>query len=269
MYNNFREFLLSIFGALIIAICLVSCSSTKNLGYFQDLSDSTKLGNIKLTTFVKPVIEPGDVLSITLLTVDQTAAASVNVGNLSATPSQTGATTQASDPSGYVVDHDGYVELLEIGRVKLSGLTIEQAREKIKTEALKYFKDPIVNIKNKNTKVTVLGEVGHAGVFNLATEKVTIVDVLGLAGDLTNFSDRENILLLRRNDNNTLSSIRLNLKSSETLRSPYFYLQNNDVIVVQPNKAKGLVTDAQFSRTVQLIGLATSLVSVILLIIKR
>lgn len=268
MFKLYSKNILINFLFVSIAIGLFSCGSTKQLKYFQDLPDSTKLASIKLTSFTTPVIHPGQVLSINVYTIDLNSTQTINVVNTTVVASQT--SVLGFEESGYLVDKEGNVELPELGKVKVADLTIEQAQAVIKERAAKYFNDPIVIIKNKSFKITFVGEFQKTGTFIIPNEKFTIVDAIGLSGGLTDFGQRDDVLLLRQNDNgNTLSTIRINLKSAAVLKSTYYYLQNNDVLLANPSRSKGISTDQTFNRYLALYSLLGSLLTTILVLIKR
>jgi polysaccharide export outer membrane protein len=253
---------------ILIAIGLFSCGSTQKLKYFQDLPDSTKLAYIKLANFTPPLIHLGQILSINIYTIDVNSTQAINVVNTTTAASQTA--VLGFDESGYLVDNEGYVELPELGKIKVADLNIEQAQAVIKERAAIYFNNPIVIVKNKSFKITFAGEFQKTGTFIIPSEKFTLVDAIGLSGGLTDFGQRDDVLLLRQNDsNNTLSSIRVNLKSSAVLKSPYYYLQNNDVLLANPNKSKGISTDQTFNRYLTLYSLLGSIITTILVLIKR
>lgn len=126
-----------------------------------------------------------------------------------------------------------------MGEIKLEGLTLTEAGNLIKSKLAEHVADPIVNIQFVNFRITVLGEVLRPGQFPVTNERVTILDALGLAGDMTAYGRRDNVLLTR-NNNGKLEFARINLNSDEVFKSPYFYLQQNDVIYVEPNTVKSI-----------------------------
>lgn len=268
MFKLYTKKILINFLFLSIAVGLFSCGSTKHLKYFQDISDSTKLASIKLQNFTSPVIRPGQVLSINVYTIDVSSTQTINLVNTTVASSQTA--VLGFEESGYLVDTEGNVELPELGKIKVENLNIEQAQAVIKERATKYFNDPIVIVKNKSFKITFVGEFQKPGTYIVPSEKFTLVDAMGLSGGLTDFGQRDDVLLLRQNDNsNTLSTIRLNFKSSAVLKSPYYYLQNNDVLLANPTKSKGITTDQTFNRSLTLYSLLASFLTTILVLIKR
>jgi polysaccharide export outer membrane protein len=138
---------------------------------------------------------------------------------------------------GYLVDQNGEVDFPVVGRVKLGGLTREQAVNKLTEAVNQYVKSPIVTVRLLNFKITVIGEVNRPSTFTVPTEHINVLEALGLAGDLTPYGRRENILLLREKDG-VRTTTRLNLNSKVLLNSPYFYLQQNDLLYVEPDKIK-------------------------------
>jgi len=244
---------------LLVCLGLNSCVTLKQIKYFQDIPDSTRSIKLKLANFVPVVVHPADVLSITILTLDPTATASVNLAN-SAT---------ISDLTGYMVDKDGNIEMPELGKIKVDGLTTAEVKNVVTERAKLYFTNPTVIVKNKNIKITVLGEVAKPGVVNSNMDKVTIIDLLGMTGELTNYAKRDNIMLLRQNDDNSFTTVRLNLKSSNIIKSPYYYLQNNDVLYFEPTKGKAISSDVEFGRNLQYLTLFTTLITTVLFIFKR
>jgi polysaccharide export outer membrane protein len=257
--------ILLLFSVLLISFS--SCISTKDLTYFQDISDSTKLNSISLPAYHEPKIHSFDILSVTIQTNDPTVTANVNT-----TASPAAAASPAgggADLSGYMVDSLGYIQMPVLGSIKVGDLTVPQATDAVKLKAKQYFVDPIVVVRNKSFRVTVLGEVNVPGVKYLSTPKANILDLLGTTGDLGIGAQRNNVLLMRHNDNNTLSTIRLDLTNSKVLRSPYFYLQSNDVIYVEPSKQKAIASDVVFTRNLSFVTLGLSLFSTFLFLFRN
>lgn len=252
---------------IYVSIGLFSCVTLKQIKLFQDIPDSTKLSNLKLPTFVPPVIQPGDVLSISIITTDVGAPVNVNAGNAQAISASAGG--GSAGETGYLVDKEGNIEIPELGKINVLGLTIDQAKETVKKKALFYFKDPTIIIKSKNLKITLLGEIQRPGSYNITNEKFTIIDALSYAGDFTSYGRRDNVLLLRQNDNHTLSSIRIDMRNSAILKSPYYYLQNNDVLYIEPTVGKARASDAIFDRNISYITVALGLLTTLLVLVKK
>ncbi|WP_374166786.1 polysaccharide biosynthesis/export family protein [Arcticibacter sp. MXS-1] len=238
-------------------VCLISSCSIKRVAYFQDIPDTTKGRSVATAEFIDPVIVPDDVLSISIQTIDPQASAALNQ-----TPATSGG---AQTVSGYLVDKLGNVEVPMLGILKLAGLTTAQAREKIRQEASKFYRDPTVQVRFANYRITVLGEVNRPSTFIVPSEKVSVLDAIAMAGDITIFSKMKNVMLIR--DNGDKKDIyRMDLTSSKLMQSPNFYLKKNDVLYVEANKDK--VAAGALSRT-RFITIGLSIVSVAISIITR
>ena len=252
---------------VIIVLIFSSCSSTvtKKVPYFQDiaaLTDST--GIAKMAVFTEPIIQPDDILSISIFTMDPNTGQLVNQVASQAIQSFNSGSGQTIQPAinGFLVDKNGEIELAVIGKVKLLGLTTFQARDLIRGKVNKDFKDPSVQVRFANFKVTVLGEVARPATYTVPNEKVTVLDALGLAGDLTIFGRRENVLLVRDN-NGKKEMAYLNLNSIELFNSPYFFLKQNDVLYIEPNKGKAASLNTARMQTIGLVGTALSVLIVL------
>lgn len=252
--------LIFIFGLLAFS----SCVSTKKVTYFQDLSLNQRTKMDSVAKFVEPVIQTDDILAIKIITVDPQSAEVIN----QATTVQgigTSSSLSRQDIDGFPVDKNGEIELAIIGKIKVAGLTTYEAKELIRSRVSKDFKEPNVNVRFANFKVSVLGEVSRPASYTLPNEKVSILDVLSLAGDLTLYGKRENILVIRER-NGTKEFGRLDLNSSDIFGSPYYYLQQNDVVYVEPNKAKVISLNAAARTTGAVV---ISALSTIVLIFTR
>jgi len=268
MYKRFSKELLIKSFIILIAIGLFSCGSTKNLKYFQDIPDTTKMSYIKLQDYKTPLIHPGDILGVNVYTVDINATQSVNaISSAPAAVTGAGGTNIDYQPSGYIVDKEGNIEIQELGKIKVENLTIEQIQAVIKVKASQYFNDPIVIVKNNDFKITFIGEFLKTGTFIIQREKFTLIDAIGLSG-LSDFARRDDIVLLRQNKDSAISTIRINLLNTNILKSPYYYLQNNDILLANPNRSKGIATDQTFSRTLTLYSLSASLLTTLLVLFK-
>ncbi|MFV0471157.1 MAG: polysaccharide biosynthesis/export family protein [Paludibacteraceae bacterium] len=224
---------------LVIILILTGCTSQKELAYFNEITEKSA-GEINsyFKSNYETTIVPGDQITIV---VSGTPEAVLPFNNPVVAYASPGSKQIYSQPTlqPYLVDAEGYVNFPVIGKIKLGGLNKSESIDFI-TEKLKpHLKDPIVNINFVNYKITVLGEVQKPGQYPVATERITVLDALGLAGDLTIYGKRGNILITREKDGK-LEFARLNLNSDEVFKSPYYYLQQNDVIYVEPNGAKSV-----------------------------
>lgn len=234
----------------------------------MDLSDTAQIA-IATASYKAPTIQPDDILTITVQTIDGTATIVLNQGNTPtpAVGSSTSNPTGQQVTAGYLVDKDGNIEMPIIGKSNLVGLTSAKAREVLRNKLSMYYKNVTVDVRFANFKVTVLGEVSKPATYIVPNERITLLDALGLAGDLTVFGKRENILLIRDSvGHKTLT--RLNLNDSRVLTSPYFFLRQNDVVYVEPNKAKIANLDASRNRDITIISAALSLLVVVLTRVK-
>ncbi|MGF1924758.1 MAG: polysaccharide biosynthesis/export family protein [Bacteroidia bacterium] len=253
-----------IFFFLGIVTLTSSCVSNKNITYFKDIEavNQAKLENAAV--FQEPVIQSDDILSISVFTLDQKSGAVVNQS--APTPLLGGGTEGSSSQlsNGFLVDKNGEIELALSGKIKVAGLTTYQARELVRDVVSKNYKAPNVQLRFANFKISVLGEVNKPSAYTLPNEKVTILDALSLAGDLTIYGKRENVLIVR-DSNGQKEFARLNLNSSEIFNSPFYYLKQNDMIYVEPNKAKA---SANNTPQIQTVGIITSVLSVLVLAIS-
>jgi len=243
-------------STLIIFILLTGCVGSKNVTYFQNLSQNktSQLGTV--AQFTEPTIQPDDILSITIHTTDPESDAILNQSN---TPTGVGST------SGFLVDKNGEIKLTKLGTIKVGGLTTFQARAAITSLASKELKDPNVSVRFANFKISVLGEVNKPAAYSVPNEKVTILDVLSLAGDLTIYGKRENVTVIR-DVNGKKEFGRLNLNDIDIFSSPYYYLKQNDVVYVEPNKARVVTLNSSARAT---FAVVLSAISTLVLIFIR
>lgn len=266
MLKNLLQARLFVVLALLLVLILPSCVVTKKSVYFTDLPDSAVIRAITPAEYKDPVIQPDDILSISIQTIDPATSAAVNqVSSMPVIGASSASATGAQTISGFLVDKNGAVTMPMLGNIKVTGLTTYQARELIQTKASQFFRNPTVFVRFANYKITVIGEVARPATYTVPNEKVTLLDALGLAGDLTIYGKRENILLVRDN-NGTKEFVRFNLNSSDVFKSPYFYLKQNDVIYVEPGKGKVAANNAARTQTLAIIG---SVLSVLLVALTR
>jgi polysaccharide export outer membrane protein len=269
---------MKLFGRLIVVLfCLPvffsACYSSKSVTYFQDLTDTSKIYSQLIKENYEAHIQPDDVIEIIVSSINPSATAIFNIGNN--TPAITGVNSietmpgttniRSAAPSGYLVNKDGIIDFPVLGKLKVTGLTMSQLKDSLAYKLEKFLKDPIVNVRLLNYKITVLGEVARPASYSLQSERVSVVDAIGMAGDLTIFGKRENILLVRE-ENGQRNFIRLNLNSSKIFESPYYYLKQNDVLYIEPNKSKVASTDTQ---TVRNFALITSVITLLIVALTR
>jgi len=240
----------------VILTMFFSCGARKNMVYLQP--DSTQI-NTLYEQYV-PRIQTNDILTVVVTAADPKVTAPFNPISSMANGNLTQQTDMALRPT-YTVDDAGDLTLPMLGKVHVAGLTRLQAIEKIRNELSQYIKDPGVNINFNNFRVSVLGEVARPGSFIIPTERITILEALGLAGDLTIRGVRENVMLIREVDGKKIIH-RLDLTQQRTLNSPYYYLAQNDVIYIEPNKAQ--INNSKLgANTNIIISIASLLITVI------
>ncbi|MBC9908880.1 polysaccharide export protein [Chitinophaga varians] len=255
----------------IISMGIFSCATPKNITYFKDVPDSLQNKEVDQASYKTPVIQVDDILQVSIQTLDPNATTLLNQQNtaswpVTGTPGSSTAPT-SSGVAGYLVDKEGYITLPLIGKLLVKDKSTSQVRDEIKAKAAEFYKDPVVNVRLANFKVTVLGEVARPSTYVMPNEKVTLLDALGMAGDLTIYGKRENVLLIREKDNKK-EFVRFNLNKSNLFASPYYYLQQGDVVYVEPNKSKIASTDGARLRNITIVSSALSVLIVLLTRVK-
>jgi polysaccharide biosynthesis/export protein len=241
---------------------LFSCVHSKKIPYFSNLADTASFGEALAP---QHIIRKGDVLSIVVNSLDPEASRMFNLSNRSEVRTTT-PTGDELEPAGYLVNKEGNINFLMLGMIRAEGATREELQQRI-TRGLvdrKLLLDPIVEIRHLNFKVTVLGEVVRPTVITVPNEQITLMEALGLAGDLTIFAKRTNVLVIR-NEGNRRTTNRIDLNSTELFNSPYYFLQPNDVVYVAPNKAR----EMSASRLNQWLPAIVSSFSVLIVVIDR
>jgi len=250
-----------IFFLILTLVIITSCVSKKDVIYFQsDQTDKTALLNEYKTR-----IKPDDLLFITISSQDVDAVKPFNISAV--TYETTSDLVGVAQQQSYLVDSKGEIELPVLGKLKVSGLTREELivlfTSKLKPD---YVKDPNINIRIGNFKVSVLGAVKNPGVFNISSERITILEAIALAGDLNVSGKRDNILVLRESDNGKVE-YRVNLLSDSIFSSPVYYLQQNDLIYIEPNNAS-IQSASSNSSTTLFISVTGLLVTIITLLLR-
>ncbi len=222
MKNIFLKYL----TVLSVVLTITSCVSTKKIVYFQD--DDGTIENKTVEAF-EPKTQVGDMLKIYVSAIDTEAATPFNLYESSG--------ASGSKLLTYLVDIDGNINFPVLGKLKVAGLTNKQITNNLTQLLSSYIKDPVVNVRVVNFKVTVLGEVNSPGTYTVPNERISILGAIGLAGDLSIQGKRKKVIIVRE-EQGKRKIITLDLSSKKLFNSPYFYLAQNDVIYVEPNKAK-------------------------------
>ena len=251
---------------IIVLLMAGACRSGRDLVYFSDLKQTvTYLAPADNAN--EPRIQPNDLLGISLSSLNQESNVLFNSGVLVSSGNGGGSGLMKIN-EGYLVDKNGEINFPVMGKVALGGLTKKEAIERMTVRFTKYVKNPIVNILFLNFKVTVIGEVNHPSSFTIPSERINILEALGLAGDMTAFGRRDNLLILR-DKNGARSTIRVNLNNKEVLNSPYFYLQQNDILYVEPHNRSKLAQTSAGNRYIPVAVAAITAVAIFLANARR
>ncbi|RRB04255.1 polysaccharide export protein [Larkinella rosea] len=255
------------FWLIGLCACLASCISSKKLVLYQ----KTGPGNDTVSVAARyiPVIKVGDVLSVQVSSFSPEATALFNP--YTAITALSGTSTMQSTPTtpmpymaGYLVSEEGQIELPLIGKITVQGLTNSQASKEIRQKLLNYLKEPTVNVRNLNFQISVTGEVARPSLFSIPSEHITLPEALGLAGDITIFGKRTNVLIIREvNGKQTFNHV--DLTKRDLFRSPFYHLHPNDIVYVEPGKAR----IANADRTYQLVPIILSALSIIAIVVTR
>lgn len=250
----------------LLLITTLSCTSTKKITYFNNLGET---GNYRATISKaeEPKIQPDDLLSITVSSLNPESNILFNNGVLptAGSGSQVAVPSRASE--GYLVDKNGDINFPVIGSVSLGGLTKAEANEKLTLAIKNFIKNPIINIRFLNFKITVMGEVARPSSYNIVTERINVLEALSLAGDMTPYGKRDNVLIIREKDG-VRSTARINLLDKDVLGSPSFYLQQNDIIYVEPSGGRAVQASTQ-SFYLPIVLTAISVVSILISALNR
>ncbi len=219
----------------LIFFQLISCTSTKQVIYFNDLKDTTAANLGKARIVFENSIQKNDQLWITVGGSNPSDLAALNSGSGIGTGGAS--STLSGSAIGYLVEADGKIQVPYVGKVQAEGLTRMELQNEL-TELFKdYTKNPVVNVRFLNYSYSVLGEVKASGKFQMVNERTTILEAISSAGDITDLGKRDNVMIVRE-ENGVREMGRVNLLSKDLFKSPYFYLKTNDVVYVEPVKAK-------------------------------
>lgn len=258
-----------LYNLFLCGLCIVlitGCASYKKVPYIQD---AEMVGSVQSQLpMYDAKIMPKDLLTITVNTSDPEAAAPFNLTVQSAINiSRSTSLTQQATLQQYLVSNDGTIDFPVLGSLQVGGLTKGEAENMIREKLGNYLKEtPIVTVRMTNYKISVLGEVARPGMFTINNEKVNIFEALALAGDLTIWGVRDDVKLIREDADGNRSIVSLNLNKADIITSPYYYLQQNDILYVTPNKTKSKNSGIGQSSSLWLSG-TSILVSIVNIIV--
>lgn len=258
--NYIRFWLFAIFVILVS-----SCRTGKELALFQDLNageDSGQTQEVRTAAFEPLRLQTDDQLQIVISSISPEAS---QLFNLMGSAVVTGNNNQTQNmQSVYTVSPSGNITIPVIGEVSVAGLTTDEAKAQIKKSVSEYLKDAVISVSLINFRVTVMGEVNRPSSFQVAGEKINVLEAIGMAGDLTVFAKRSNIKVIRKAADK-VEVAHLNLNNSSAMRSPFYNLRQNDIVLVEPGKRKGLQAEGLNI----IVPATTSLISLIIVALTR
>lgn len=254
----------------LLPLVLTGCSSYQKSLYLQNDTVINQSTQGQLYDFR---IMPKDILTILVSTTDPAASAPFyrKLGQDKETTSSSTVGMQNLDLLGYLVDNNGEIDFPVLGKIQVIGLTTRECEALLREKLKPYLKEtPLVTVSSSNYKFSVLGEVNAPGTYTVQDEKVTIFEAIAQAGDMTLFSIRDDVQLLREDSEGRRQVIHLNLNDANITQSPYFYLQQNDVIYVKPTKAKVRTNtfNSNASMWITILSVLTSVTSLVLALTK-
>ena len=257
---------------LLATAMLASCQSYKKVPYLQD-NPVISTEHHETTSLYDARIMPKDLLTIVVSCPEEPELAEPFNLTVSTPVSNTGNKSLTSQPAlqQYLVDNQGNIDFPVLGTIHVGGLTKGEAEQLVKDKlATQFHRAPIVTVRMVNYKISVIGEVASPGTFTISNEKVNLFEALAMAGDMTIYGIRDNVKLIREDNAGKREIITLNLNDTDILQSPYYYLQQNDIVYVTPNKTKAKTSNISTSTTIwfSVVGSLVSLASLIIAITK-
>ncbi|MFY7814707.1 MAG: polysaccharide biosynthesis/export family protein [Chryseobacterium taeanense] len=239
---------------ILVSITLLSCKPKQNMVYMSKSNMEEEVAKAKYDGLH---IQEGDVLLILVSALDETAVKPFNLNTANKVGADaTSGVNQYAQPSEYLINEEGYINFPVLGNVFAKGMTQIQLKQDLESRLKRYLTDPLVTITLKNFNVSVLGEVKEPGQKVSVSQKINVFQALGLAGDMTDFGDRTHVKLIRSTDEGSDEIVNLDLTRSDIVSSPYYYMKQNDILYVQPDKNKQIQANSNPNRalTFQIIG---------------
>jgi polysaccharide export outer membrane protein len=240
---------------ILLSVTLLSCKPKQNMVYMSSQHNMEQ--EVAQAKFLGLQIQQGDVLLILVSALDEIAVKpfNLNTANKVGSESQTGI-NQYVQPSEYLVNDEGYINFPVLGNIYAKGMTQIQLKDDIEMRLKRYLLDPLVTVTLKNFNVSIIGEVKIPGQKQSVSQKLNVFQALSLAGDMTDFGDRKNVKIIRTGDDGAEQVINLDMSREDIVSSPYYYMKQNDVLYVQPDKNKQVQANSNPNRalTFQIIG---------------
>ncbi|MBL1220632.1 polysaccharide biosynthesis/export family protein [Chryseobacterium sp. L7] len=254
---------------ILLSVTLLSCKPKQNMVYMANHNMEEEVTKAK---FQGLHIQEGDVLLILVSALDEIAVKPFNLNTVNKVGSESASGSNLySQPSEYLVNEEGYISFPVLGNIYTKGMTQVQLRQELETRLKRYLTDPLVTITLKNFNVSILGEVKAPGQKESVSQKINVFQALGLAGDMTDFGDRTNVKLIRTGDDGTDQIVHIDLTRSDIVNSPYYYMKQNDILYVQPDKNKQVQANSNPNRalTFQIIGALLTAGTLIIALTRR
>jgi polysaccharide export outer membrane protein len=247
---------------ILFAVLFFSCASKKDVVYYQNIDG---LASAEKSNSYEIKIQPDDLLMIIVSAEDPETAIPFNLSSISVAPTYSLNAMRGQEViQSYLVRTDGYIDFPVLGKLKLGGLTRSEVMQLLQDKISKYIKNPIINLRLMNFKVSVQGEVTLPGTYTVASERITLIEALTLAKDLTIYGKRDNILIIREIDG-VKSYNRVDITKADFINSPFYYLAQNDVVYVEPNKVRinGAAVGANTGVIISITSLMITLITLI------
>lgn len=259
-----KELFLRLVLFFITIASLSSCVQYEELVYFRNNVETARqqIPSDTILNLTALKIQKNDVLSITVHTFDPMLSAPFNIIN-----PQAGGAGVVSSLTSYIVDENGEIDFPVLGKINLLGKTANEAKEELTLALSVYLKDPVINFRFANFRISVLGEVANPGTFIINNDRITVLEAFGMAGDLTPYSNRTNVLVVRE-QNGVRKYGELNLQSATIFKSEFYYLKQGDVVYVEPTKDKEAAIRDQFSEYLPWVTSSLSAITTIIAILN-
>ncbi|MNS33946.1 Polysaccharide biosynthesis/export protein [compost metagenome] len=264
-FNFYKSFIALTLGLSIF--CSTSCVNKKEIVYFQPKVGETEIEHQLIKQKFNAKIQSGDILGIMVNSISAEANAMFNPYASIPTMQQAAQTTAPLPAVGYLADNNGEITIPLVGKVKVTDLTTQEAADVLTEKLNKYLVEPTVNVRILNFKVSVLGEVNRPAVYTVPNERITLPEAIALAGDLSIYGQRKNIMVIRETNGERIFA-HVDLTKRDVFNSPYYYLHPNDVIYIEPGTGKITSTDRTYQLAPMIIS-ALSLLTVIITTIAK
>ena len=258
----------SLIIAIAAAIVLSSCKTKHDLAYFEDIKDS-QAGTLATAQHTNK-LEPENELIITVTSSVPQASAMFNLPYTNVAAIGTTETATSAQVKTYEVDNKGDIDFPVLGTIHVAGMTTYELKAYLEKRISEYVKDPIVSVTMRGYKITVIGEVGSPRTIITSADRYSILNALGDCGDLTDYAKRDNILVMRQTADGQIEYGRIDLHKTDITKSPYFWLKNNDVVVVEPNNIKqdnskyNQTSAYKLSVVSTIVGISASIISLVI-----